>query len=107
MRFGPITGMPRDGVLGRFLRASPLCVDLATGLKTGRPKSIPRQMWGTVFEMYSKGHGYRAIANLLVPLGVSTAKSSVERLIRGQGCYVGMRPSPEESPAIEVGSSPT
>ncbi|MDA1270669.1 MAG: hypothetical protein O3A93_05350 [Chloroflexi bacterium] len=55
--------------------------------KRGRQPSIPPEMWGTVFRLHDEGRGYRAIADLLIPLHVSTTKSSVERLIKGRGCY--------------------
>jgi len=60
-------------------------------MKKGRHRSIPEQMWGACFQAYSQGLGYRAIADLLIPLGVSTTKSSVERLIKGWGAYRGRR----------------
>ena len=59
--------------------------------KRGRPQSIPPEMWGTVFRLHSQGHGYRRIADLLIPLHVSTTKSSVERLIKGLPPYLGRR----------------
>lgn len=59
--------------------------------KPGRPQSIPPEAWAECFRLYSEGHGYRAIADLLVPLHVSTTKSSVERLIKGRPPYRGRR----------------
>ena len=61
--------------------------ELAKPKKRGRPQSIPEEHWETVFLLYSQGKGYRRIADLLVPLGVSCAKSSVERLIKGLPPY--------------------
>lgn len=60
-------------------------------MKHGRPQSIPPEHWGTVFRLYADGHGYRAIADLLIPMHVSTTKSSVERLIKGLPPYSGRR----------------
>ena len=57
--------------------------------KRGRPQSIPKHVWPEVFRLYSMGHGYRAIADLMIPLGVSTTKSSVERLVKGLPPYTG------------------
>jgi hypothetical protein len=59
--------------------------------RRGRPQSIPPQHWSTVFALYAAGNGYRRIADLLIPLGVSTTKSSVERLVKGQAPYQGRR----------------
>ena len=62
------------------------------GVKIGRPQSIPRWAWPEVFRLYSQGHGYRAIADLLIPLRVGTTKSSVERLIKRLPPYTGSPP---------------
>ena len=59
----------------------------------GRPPAIPESLFETVFRAYGQGSGYRAIANRLTALGVPVDKSSVARLIRGQGCYRGRRVS--------------
>lgn len=59
--------------------------------KRGRPQAIPPEHWATVFRLYGEGNGYRRIADLLIPLGVSCTKSSVERLIKGQAPYQGRR----------------
>ena len=59
--------------------------------KRGRPQSIPPEHWETVFRLYSEGKGYRAIADLLIPMHVSTTKSSVEPLIKGLPPYQGRR----------------
>ena len=63
-------------------------------MKNGRRQSIPRAAWPEVFRLYSLGHGYRVIANMLQPLGVCTTKSSVERLIKGSAPYEGRRVRP-------------
>ena len=64
--------------------------------KRGRPRSIPVDAYGLVFKLYGKGLGYRATADRLSKMGVCNAtKSSVERLIRGQGVYRGRRVSPQ------------
>lgn len=65
--------------------------ELAKTKKKGRPQSIPEEHWATVFMLYSQGKGYRRIADLLIPLGVSCTKSSVERLIKGLPPYQGRR----------------
>ena len=59
----------------------------------GRPPAIPERLFETVFRAYAQGSGYRSIANRLTALGVPVEKSSVARLIRGQGCYRGRRVS--------------
>jgi len=61
------------------------------GVRRGRPRSVPPECWGTVFRLYGQGHGYRRIANELAEMGVSTTKSSVERLIKGLPPYQGRR----------------
>lgn len=58
----------------------------------GRRQSIPPWAWPEVFRLYGQGLGYRAVANALVPLKVSTTKSSIERLIKGKPPYSGRRP---------------
>ena len=57
----------------------------------GRPPAIPQSLFETVFRAYAQGSGYRRIAGRLTALGAPTDKSSVARLIRGQGCYRGRR----------------
>ena len=59
----------------------------------GRPQSIPQWAWPEVFRLREQGLGYRRVADALMPLKVSTTKSSVERLIKGQPPYTGRRPS--------------
>ena len=61
------------------------------GVKIGRPQSIPRWAWPEVFRLYGQGLGYRAVAHALIPMKVSTTKSSVERLIKGRPPYAGER----------------
>jgi hypothetical protein len=63
--------------------------ELATNRKRGRPQSIAEEHWETVFRLYSEGKGYRAIADLPIPLHLHTTKSSVERLIKGLPPYPG------------------
>ena len=58
----------------------------------GRPRSVAEQHYGTVFSLYSRGWGYRRIADALMALGAVTSKSSIERLVKGQGVYRGRRP---------------
>jgi hypothetical protein len=65
--------------------------ELTKTRKRGRPQSIPEEHWSTVFLLYSQGKGYRRIADLLIPLGVTCTKSSVERLIKGMPPYQGRR----------------
>ena len=69
-------------------------------MKPGRQQSIPPEHWATVFRMYSEGHGYRRIADMLIPMHVCTTKSSVERLIKGLPPYQGRRVIPT-STAVE------
>ena len=88
---------PREQDLS-FLRHSPLrAEDLPTvvdsSVKTGRPQSIPAWFWPEVFRLYGQGLGYRAVADALISLKVSTTKSSVERLIKGLPPYQGRRPA--------------
>ena len=98
----PVT--PLAGVLGRLITAIGGLGDVeghltvtvpgfsdGESMKGGRRQSIPPQQWSAVFALYAAGNGYRRIADLLMPLGVSTTKSSVERLIKGRGCYLGRR----------------
>ncbi len=66
---------------------------MAIDVRTGRPQSIPPHMWGTVFELHGQGLGYRRVADALIPRGVFTTKSSVERLIKGKPPYAGRRSS--------------
>ena len=47
----------------------------------------------TLLRLYSEGRGYRAIADLLILMHITTTKSSVERLIKGQPPYTRRRPS--------------
>ena len=71
----------------------------------GRParhRSVPQELFGTVFRLYAAGYGYRAIANALMACGAVTSKSSVERLIRGLGSYRGRCLRPKAHPKIEV-----
>jgi hypothetical protein len=60
-------------------------------VKQGRRRSIPPPFWGMVFHLYSQGYGYRRIADELLKIGVTTTKSSVSRLIRGDRPYTGRR----------------
>ena len=69
--------------------ASMVTVDV----KTGRPQSIPVWVWPTVFKLHGQGLGYRRVADALIPRGVFTTKSSVERLIKGKPPYAGRRSS--------------
>ncbi len=66
---------------------------MAIDVKTGRPESIPQSMWPTVFTLHGQGLGYRRVADALIPRGVFTTKSSVERLIKGKPPYAGRRSS--------------
>ena len=58
---------------------------------TGRPRAIPQELWGDIFEMYARGYGYRKISNLLLDRGVGASKSSIAQLIRGLGVYRGRK----------------
>jgi hypothetical protein len=51
--------------------------------------------WSTVFSLYAQGYGYRRIARTLEEIGVWTSRGSVERLVKGRGCYRGRRPMPD------------
>ena len=53
----------------------------------GRPRSIPERLFVTVLRLKLAGLGYRAIANELNGLGVSTSRGSVERLVKGLPPY--------------------
>ena len=53
----------------------------------GRKRSIPESAFGLVFKLYSEGYGYRRISSLLAQQGINTTRSSVERLVKGRGCY--------------------
>ena len=60
--------------------------------KTGRPRSIPPEAYGEVFRLLGLGLGYRAIADELAARGIcSCTKSSIERMVKGRGCYTGRR----------------
>jgi len=63
----------------------------------GRPASIPQSAYGLVFRLYSLGHGYRRIAGMLEDEGVFTTRGSVERLVKGRGCYAGRRVTVEHN----------
>ena len=43
------------------------------------------------FRLYSLGHGYRRIAEMLESWAVYTTRGSVERLSKGRGTYSGRR----------------
>ena len=61
-------------------------------VRRGRPVSIPESAYGEIFRLLSLGLGYRAIAD---ELGIrricSCTKSSIERMVKGRGCYTGRR----------------
>ena len=57
----------------------------------GRPRSIPPEVYGRVFMLYSQGFGYRRLAEMLEDQEVYTTGGSVERLIKGRGPYQGRR----------------
>ena len=60
--------------------------------KMGRPQAIPPEAFGLVFRLYGEGLGYRAIADRLSEMGVCySTKSSIERCLKGKGCYAGRR----------------
>ena len=54
---------------------------------SGRAKSIPPEVFDTVWRLYAAGHGYRTIAKELQGLGISVTYSSVRRLIKCEGAY--------------------
>jgi hypothetical protein len=60
----------------------------------GRSRSVPEAFFGTVFQWYSLGWGYRRIANELTALGALTSKSSIERVVKGLPPYQGRRVRP-------------
>ena len=62
-------------------------------MKQGRKRSIPEEVWGDAFRLYSEGYGYRVVAARLADLVVFTTRGSVERLIKGLPPYQGRRPS--------------
>ena len=53
----------------------------------GRPPSIPVKAYESVFRLHSVGYGSRRIARILEDMGVYSTKSSVCRLLLGQGTY--------------------
>ena len=53
----------------------------------GRPRSIPEGYFVRVFRWKLAGDGYQTIATRLNALGVATTRGSVERLVKGRGCY--------------------
>ena len=55
--------------------------------RRGRPQSIPVAAHESVFRMHSMGYGSRRIARVLEDMGVYSTKSSVSRLLLGQGAY--------------------
>ena len=61
-------------------------------MKKGRPRAIPPEAYGEVFRLLSMGLGYRAIADELAEQGICfCTKSSIERMVKGWGCYSGRR----------------
>ena len=60
---------------------------LLTGVKTGRPQSIPAWAWPEVFRLRELGLGYRRVAAVLISIKVWTTKLSVERFIKGKPPY--------------------
>ena len=69
--------------LGRFSGAGAHCMTT----KTGRPQAIPKRAYAEVHRLHGLGHGYQRISPMLESLGVFTSKSSVERCVKGLGCY--------------------
>ncbi len=65
--------------------------------RMGRPPSIPVSFYARVFQLYSLGFGYRRIAEMLEDVGVYTTRGSVERLVKGRGCYAGRRVTVEQN----------
>ena len=60
--------------------------------KRGRPQAIPATAYSELFRLYSLGLGYRAIADRLAEMRICyPTKSSVERCLKGWGCYSGRR----------------
>ena len=55
---------------------------------SGRPRSIPPELFETVLQLYKGGLGYRSIANHLRGLGVGTTHTAVRRMIKGEGAYL-------------------
>ena len=53
----------------------------------GRPRSIPESAWPEAFRLRRSGLGYHRIARELERIGVWASRGSVERLIKGRGCY--------------------
>jgi len=70
----------------------PLYLKSPGSVRTGRPQSIPVEIWPEVIRLYGQGLGYRRVANALIPLKIWTTKSSVERLIKGRPPYQDRRP---------------
>ena len=56
-------------------------------VRTGRPQSIPAEIWPEVIRLHGLGLGYRRVADALIPLKIWTTKSSVERLIKRRMSY--------------------
>lgn len=57
------------------------------GKRRGRPQSIPVTAYESVLQLHSLGYGSRRIVRLLEDQGVYSTKSSVSRLLLGQGTY--------------------
>ena len=63
---------------------------METVIGRGRPASIPTGAYGEILRLLSLGHGYRRIADELAAQGICfCTKSSVERMVKGQGVYKG------------------
>jgi len=65
--------------------------------RRGRPQSIPPAAFVAIFQFHSQGFGVRRIVQRLEVLGVYSTKSSVSRLLLGQGVYNKRLTKPHQS----------
>ena len=55
---------------------------------SGRPRSIPQELFDTISQLYQSGSGYRSSTTYLRWVyGISTTYTTIRRLIKGQGAY--------------------
>ena len=80
-------GCPGQGVNKLGTVVDQHTIPLSDSVKTGQTQSGMLWGWPEVFRLYGQGLGYRAVANALATLKVSTTKSGVERLVKGKAPY--------------------
>ena len=76
MAWGPNQGKPVLPVTAEQISRRP-----------GRPRSIPTELFGPIMGLYRAGLGTRAITRELERMGTLVSRSSVQRFIKGKGCY--------------------